>query len=231
MFALGELAAHCQPEMSKHANEALPHVFAAMAEDDATLQEQACYALDSFCENLGEVLEQWKGLPFCLAVAVNLIAAIEQNCKPGCSAILALLCQILRLGAMLCKPCQVMNRIWPISVKSALRPCSGAACTQKAPQVQCLLCRTTGCRSLGHGVSASSAKTEPPNCCCCRGGDDRVPAAPAGAPSRHPAQQAQRGPPGGCTGSDQLSGCGCGQGLHAVCTRCACVAARFHGSQ
>ena len=53
MFALGELAAHCQPEMSKHASEALPHVFAAMAEDDATLQEQACYALDSFCENLG----------------------------------------------------------------------------------------------------------------------------------------------------------------------------------
>ena len=53
MFALGELAAHCQPEMSKHAGEALPHVFAAMAEDDATLQEQACYALDSFCENLG----------------------------------------------------------------------------------------------------------------------------------------------------------------------------------
>ena len=36
MFALGELAAHCQPEMSKHASEALPHVFAAMAEDDAT---------------------------------------------------------------------------------------------------------------------------------------------------------------------------------------------------
>ena len=55
MFALGELAAHCQPEMSKHAGEALPHVFAAMAEDDATLQEQACYALDSFCENLGEL--------------------------------------------------------------------------------------------------------------------------------------------------------------------------------
>ncbi len=58
MFALGELAAYCQPEMSKHANEALPHVFAAMAEDDATLQEQACYALDSFCENLGELLKQ-----------------------------------------------------------------------------------------------------------------------------------------------------------------------------
>lgn len=57
MFALGELAAHCQPEMSKHASEALPHVFAAMAEDDATLQEQACYALDSFCENLGGVFK------------------------------------------------------------------------------------------------------------------------------------------------------------------------------
>lgn len=53
MFALGELAAHCQPEMAKHASEALPHVFAAMAEDNATLQEQACYALDSFCDHLG----------------------------------------------------------------------------------------------------------------------------------------------------------------------------------
>lgn len=63
MFALGELAAHCQPEMSKHASEALPHVFAAMAEDDATLQEQACYALDSFCENLGEAFRLTTKLP------------------------------------------------------------------------------------------------------------------------------------------------------------------------
>ncbi len=53
MFALGELAGNCQPEMSAHAREALPCVFAAMAEDNPTLQQQACYALDSFCEHLG----------------------------------------------------------------------------------------------------------------------------------------------------------------------------------
>lgn len=56
MFALGELAGNCQPEMSAHAREALPCVFAAMAEDNPTLQQQACYALDSFCEHLGVLL-------------------------------------------------------------------------------------------------------------------------------------------------------------------------------
>jgi hypothetical protein len=54
MFALGELAGNCQPEMSAHAREALPHVFSAMAEDNPKLQQQACYALDSFCEHLGD---------------------------------------------------------------------------------------------------------------------------------------------------------------------------------
>ncbi len=33
--------------------QALPHVFAAMAGDSPALQQQACYALDSFCEHLG----------------------------------------------------------------------------------------------------------------------------------------------------------------------------------
>lgn len=74
MFALGELAAHCQPEMSKHAGEALPHVFAAMAEDDATLQEQACYALDSFCENLG-------GVPTCHGLRVS--TCHDEQCLCG----------------------------------------------------------------------------------------------------------------------------------------------------
>ena len=59
---------------------------------------------------------------------------------------------------MPCKPCQVMNRIWPINVKPALRPCSGAACTLKAPQLRSVLCRTCACRSLGHGVAESSAR-------------------------------------------------------------------------
>ncbi|KAK9905642.1 hypothetical protein WJX75_003705 [Coccomyxa subellipsoidea] len=59
MFALGELAGNCQPEMSAHAREALPCVFAAMAEDNPTLQQQACYALDSFCEHLEEEITEF----------------------------------------------------------------------------------------------------------------------------------------------------------------------------
>ena len=53
MFALGELASHCQPDMGAHVGGALPHVFAAMAGDDPTLVQQACYALDCIVEHLG----------------------------------------------------------------------------------------------------------------------------------------------------------------------------------
>ena len=76
MFALGELAGNCQPEMSAHAREALPCVFAAMAEDNPTLQQQACYALDSFCEHLGTHL---RSIHAC--TTQKLPVALASSCK------------------------------------------------------------------------------------------------------------------------------------------------------
>ncbi len=52
-FALAQLLVHCQPEASRAAREALPAVVALMCDADATVQEQACYALEALCEHLG----------------------------------------------------------------------------------------------------------------------------------------------------------------------------------
>ena len=52
-FALAELAEHCLPEILQQAREVLPAIFAVLADHDPTVHEQACYALQAFCENLG----------------------------------------------------------------------------------------------------------------------------------------------------------------------------------
>lgn len=52
-FALGQLAAHCQPEAGRAAREALPAVIGLMRDQDATVQQQACYALEALCEHMG----------------------------------------------------------------------------------------------------------------------------------------------------------------------------------
>lgn len=54
-FALGQLAAHCQPEAGRAAREALPAVIALMRDPDATVQQQACYALEALCEHMGAI--------------------------------------------------------------------------------------------------------------------------------------------------------------------------------
>lgn len=81
MFALGELAGNCQPEMSAHAREALPYVFAAMAEANPTLQQQACYALDSFCEHLGMslILSSSFSLPLVLHHCGTLLHSLPRS--------------------------------------------------------------------------------------------------------------------------------------------------------
>ena len=52
-FALGQLAEHCQPEINEHAREALPLIFAVLQDSNDDVQEQAFYALVTFCDNLG----------------------------------------------------------------------------------------------------------------------------------------------------------------------------------
>ena len=63
-FALGQLAAHCQPEAGRAAREALPAVIALMRDQDATVQQQACYALEALCEHMGA----WPALDICFTV-------------------------------------------------------------------------------------------------------------------------------------------------------------------
>ena len=55
-FALGQLAEYCQPDINEHYKELLPGVFHVMHDPMPQVQQQACYALDAFCENLGKVL-------------------------------------------------------------------------------------------------------------------------------------------------------------------------------
>lgn len=54
-FALGQLAEYCQPDINEHYKELLPGVFHVMHDPTPQVQQQACYALDAFCENLGEL--------------------------------------------------------------------------------------------------------------------------------------------------------------------------------
>lgn len=53
-FALGQLAEYCQPDINEHYRELLPGVFHVMHDPTPEVQQQACYALDAFCENLGK---------------------------------------------------------------------------------------------------------------------------------------------------------------------------------
>ena len=55
-FALGQLAEYCQPDINEHYRDLLPGVFHVMHDPTPEVQQQACYALDAFCENLGEHL-------------------------------------------------------------------------------------------------------------------------------------------------------------------------------
>ena len=54
-FALGQLAEYCQPDINEHYKELLPGVFHVMHDPTPQVQQQACYALDAFCENLGQL--------------------------------------------------------------------------------------------------------------------------------------------------------------------------------
>lgn len=58
-FALGQLAEHCQPEINDHAREALPLIFGVLQDQDEDVQEQAFYALVTFCDTLGEPGGGW----------------------------------------------------------------------------------------------------------------------------------------------------------------------------
>ena len=54
-FALGQLAEHCQPEAAEHYQTVLPPLLSALAQaTTADGQQRICYALDTFCELLGE---------------------------------------------------------------------------------------------------------------------------------------------------------------------------------
>lgn len=53
VFAIGQLAEHCQPEIAQQARHILPAVFALVNDADQEVQEQAHYALQTFCDSLG----------------------------------------------------------------------------------------------------------------------------------------------------------------------------------
>jgi hypothetical protein len=59
IFAVGQLAEHCQPEVGQQAREILPAVFAVVNDPDPEVQDQANYALQSFCETLGKIIAPW----------------------------------------------------------------------------------------------------------------------------------------------------------------------------
>lgn len=58
MFAIGQLSEHCQPETGQRAKEILPAVFSLVNDPDSEVQEQAHYALQTFCESLGKRLQK-----------------------------------------------------------------------------------------------------------------------------------------------------------------------------
>ena len=53
VFAIGELSEHCQPETGQRAREILPAVFSLVNDPSTEVQEQAHYALQTFCDSLG----------------------------------------------------------------------------------------------------------------------------------------------------------------------------------
>lgn len=67
-FALGQLAEYCQPDINEHYKELLPGVFHVMHDPTPQVQQQACYALDAFCENLGRLPESTHKHPSLLVV-------------------------------------------------------------------------------------------------------------------------------------------------------------------
>lgn len=76
-FALGQLAEYCQPDINEHYKELLPGVFHVMHDPTPQVQQQACYALDAFCENLGKLPH--RTLPS-LLVACSSKPDVPKNC-------------------------------------------------------------------------------------------------------------------------------------------------------
>lgn len=79
-FAIGQLSEHCQPETGQQARSILPAVFALINDHNSDVQEQAYYALQTFCDSLGECQENYVGnllLGFCSHARV----LAEEACK------------------------------------------------------------------------------------------------------------------------------------------------------
>ena len=74
VFAIGQLSEHCQPETGQRAKEILPAVFSLVNDPDSEVQEQAHYALQTFCESLGE--ESVAKLPFGILRQIGLEAKL-----------------------------------------------------------------------------------------------------------------------------------------------------------
>ena len=77
-FALGQLAEYCQPDINEHYRDLLPGVFHVMHDPTPEVQQQACYALDAFCENLGESSVRTKVSTKHLQVAVAVQCVLHQ---------------------------------------------------------------------------------------------------------------------------------------------------------
>ena len=73
-FALGQLAEYCQPDINEHYKELLPGVFHVMHDPTPQVQQQACYALDAFCENLGMIAMS------CMTVSVKHSSRLALHC-------------------------------------------------------------------------------------------------------------------------------------------------------
>lgn len=79
-FAIGQLSEHCQPETGQKARSVLPAVFKLINDQNPDVQEQAYYALQTFCDSLGDPSTHCKvkekapylGLPSLIFVAHSL---------------------------------------------------------------------------------------------------------------------------------------------------------------
>ncbi|KAJ8965378.1 hypothetical protein NQ317_015677 [Molorchus minor] len=83
LFALGQLAEHLQPEISKYASELLPVLFECLSQiftqmeiekKDPPSLDRLFYALETFCENLDEGL-----MPYLPALMERLFVALDPN--------------------------------------------------------------------------------------------------------------------------------------------------------
>ena len=91
-FALGQLAEYCQPDINEHYKELLPGVFHVMHDPTPQVQQQACYALDAFCENLGRSscwCMRWMATHVLQFVrTTNLVICLSERKKADDSAVL-----------------------------------------------------------------------------------------------------------------------------------------------